>query len=52
LLLYSRLRYFDGFEPDEIAKIAGWSRKTTYKLKLALNEALSRCAQALDLGPR
>jgi DNA-directed RNA polymerase specialized sigma24 family protein len=52
LLLYSRLRYFDGFEPDEIATIAGWSRKTTYKLKLALNEALIRCAQALDLGPR
>lgn len=47
--LYYQLRYLDGYSPAEIAAIAGWSRRATYKLKQALDEALDRCLEALEL---
>lgn len=45
--LYFTLRYRDGLTPDEIARATGWSKKATYKLRQALNEALARCAENL-----
>ncbi len=47
--LYFKLRYRDGFTPEEIAHMNGWSRKATYKLKQALNEAVSQCAKKLGI---
>lgn len=48
--LYFQLRYRDGYKPAEIARITGWSRRATYKLKQALDEALERCVEELGLG--
>lgn len=47
--LYFTLRYLDGLSPEQIAQTTGWSRKATYKLRQALNEAVSECAQQLNL---
>jgi DNA-directed RNA polymerase specialized sigma24 family protein len=51
LHLYFKLRYVDGLSPEEIAAGTGWSRKTTYKLRQSLNEAVERCLDRLGLGP-
>jgi len=48
--LYYKLRYVDGLTPAEIMVVTGWSRKTTYRLKLALDEAVARCARRLGLA--
>jgi len=50
VFLYSRLRYVDGLEPEEIAAATGWSTKATYKLKTKLNETLALCAERLGLS--
>ena len=47
--LYFKLRFIDGLTPAEIVRTTRWSRKATYKLKLALNEAVERCAARLGL---
>ena len=49
VFLYSRMRYADGLEPEEIAAATGWSAKATYKLKTKLNEILARCAERLGI---
>jgi len=49
--LYLKLRHRDGLSPDEIATVTGWSKKATYKLKQALDDALGRCAEALRIVP-
>ncbi|MEM8933892.1 MAG: hypothetical protein AAGE94_22060 [Acidobacteriota bacterium] len=49
--LYYRLRCFDGHTPRDIAEIAGWSMKVTYKLRQALNDAVRACAERLGLDP-
>lgn len=48
--LYYKLRFVEGRSPEEIAGATGWSRKATYKLKLALNGAVERCARLLRIG--
>lgn len=48
--LYYKLRFSDGLTPEEIEHVTGWSRKATYKLKLALNEAVARCAALLGMA--
>ncbi|MEM7354647.1 MAG: hypothetical protein AAF657_27815 [Acidobacteriota bacterium] len=50
LELYFQLRYRDGHKPAEIARITGWSQRTTYKLKQALDEALDHCIEVLELS--
>jgi DNA-directed RNA polymerase specialized sigma24 family protein len=50
LALYFRLRFADGFSPQEVAALTGWSMKATYKLKQALEEGLAACARALGLA--
>ncbi|HKQ62945.1 MAG TPA: sigma-70 family RNA polymerase sigma factor [Candidatus Polarisedimenticolaceae bacterium] len=50
VFLYAQLRYVDGLSPEEIARVTGWSRKATYKLKLILHEAVERCAERLRLS--
>ncbi len=45
--LYYKLRYRDGLSPEQVAKVTGWSRKATYKLKEALNAELARCKELL-----
>lgn len=52
LYLYFKLRYRDGYTPAEIAKITGWSQKSTYKLRQSLNEAAEYCAELLGLDSR
>ena len=47
--LYYKLRFVDGFTPEEIARATGWSRKATYKLRLALDGAIDQCARRLGL---
>ena len=47
--LYYKLRFVDGFTPEEIAQATGWSRKITYKLRLVLDGAIDRCARRLGL---
>jgi DNA-directed RNA polymerase specialized sigma24 family protein len=49
IYLYYKLRYVDGLTPAEIVNVTGWSRKVTYRLKLALDEAVMRCARRLGL---
>jgi DNA-directed RNA polymerase specialized sigma24 family protein len=51
LYLYFKLRYVEGLAPEEIAAGTGWSRKITYKLRQALNEAVRRCVDRLGLEP-
>lgn len=50
LALYFRFRFADGFSPNEIAAITGWSAKATYKLKQAIEEGLAECARRLGLA--
>lgn len=52
LYLYYKLRFRDGLAPEEIARITGWSRKSTYKLKQTLNQAVEACADELQLAAR
>jgi DNA-directed RNA polymerase specialized sigma24 family protein len=47
--LYYKLRYRDGLTPEQVADVAGWSRKATYKLRQALDEAVRRCVERLGL---
>ena len=47
--LYYKLRFVDGFTPEEIARATGWSRKATYKLRFTLDGAIDRCARRLGL---
>jgi DNA-directed RNA polymerase specialized sigma24 family protein len=47
--LYYKLRFVDGFTPEEIARTTGWSRKVTYKLRFVLEGAIDRCARRLGL---
>ena len=47
--LYYKLRFVDGFTPEEIARTTGWSRKVTYKLRFVLDGAIDRCARRLGL---
>lgn len=47
--LYFQLRYLDGHKTAEIAEITGWSRRMTYKLKQAPDEALDLCARQLGI---
>jgi len=49
--LYFKLRFRDGFSPDEISQITGWSKKATYKLRQALTEAVELCVEQLGLAP-
>jgi DNA-directed RNA polymerase specialized sigma24 family protein len=49
VFLYYKLRFVDGLTPEEIARVTGWSRKATYKLKLSLNETVVRCAKRLRI---
>jgi DNA-directed RNA polymerase specialized sigma24 family protein len=51
LYLYFKLRYVDGLTPEETAAATGWSRKATYKLRQALNEAVEHCLDHLGLRP-
>jgi RNA polymerase sigma factor (sigma-70 family) len=48
--LYFKLRYLDGLSPEEITTVTGWSRKSTYKRKQLLNQALERCAKLLGIS--
>lgn len=47
--LYYKFRVYDGLVPEEIAQVTGWSKKATYKLRQALNDALDTCARTLEL---
>lgn len=47
--LYYKLRFVDGFTPEEISLATGWSRKITYKLRLVLDGVIDRCARRLGL---
>ncbi len=49
LHLYFQLRYLEGHKPAEIAQITGWSRRTAYKLKQALDAAVEKCVEQLRL---
>ena len=51
IFLYYSLRYRDGLTPEQISQTCGWSRKATYKLKQALDEAVDLCARTLGLSP-
>lgn len=51
VFLYFSLRYQDGLSPRQIAEACGWSRKAAYKLKQALDEAVTECARQLGLLP-
>lgn len=48
--LYFVMRFRDGRTPEEISTMTGWSRKATYKLRQALNQAVEACAEDLELG--
>jgi len=48
--LYYQLRYFEELTPDEIAQATGWSKKSTYKRKQILDQAVERCATRIGLG--
>ena len=49
LAVYYRLRYWDGYTPNEIADLTGWPKKSTYKLRQALKGAVDLCADKLGL---
>lgn len=51
LFLYYKLRFVDGLTPDEIARVTGWSRRVTYRLRQQLNEAIEQCAEDLGVRP-
>jgi RNA polymerase sigma factor (sigma-70 family) len=48
--LYYKLRYRDGLSPQEIARLIGWSQRTTYRLRQTLEKVLRQCAQKLGMG--
>ncbi len=50
LYFYYKLRYRDGLAPEEIARVTGWSRKSTYNLKTTLSRAVDQCADELQLA--
>lgn len=52
LRLYFTWRYADGLTPREIADAAGWSRRETYRLKEALDRALTACAEQIGIDLR
>lgn len=47
--LYFKLRHRDGLTPEQVADATGWSRKATYKLRQALDEAIDRCSENLGI---
>lgn len=47
--LYYKLRYRDGLTPEEISRLAGWTRRTTYRMRQTLEERVKRCAARLGL---
>ncbi len=50
IYLYFCLRFEDGLAPREIVTATGWSRKATYKLRQALDEAIRACCESLELA--
>lgn len=48
--LYYKLRYREGLAPDEISRMVGWTRRTTYRMRQTLEEVVRRCAARLGLG--
>lgn len=50
LYLYFKLRYHDGYSPEEVSQITGWSRQATYRMRRALNRALERCLERFDIS--
>lgn len=48
LFLYFKLRFEDGLAPREIARVTGWSMKSTYKLRQSLDQAVEDCRRTLD----
>jgi len=49
LYLYFKLRYCDGWQPQEIAELTGWPLKSIYRLKQQLDTAIRQCADELDI---
>jgi len=49
VFLYYKLRFVDGFSPSEIAQATGWSKRTTYRVRQHLNDAIQDCIQGLEL---
>ncbi len=49
LYLYFKLRYREELSPSEISRVTGWSRKATYKLKQAFDQAARRCAEKIGI---
>lgn len=49
LYFYYKLRYRDGLAPEEIARVTGWTRKSTYNLKTSLSRAVEQCADELQI---
>ena len=49
LYLYFKLRYLEELTPDEISRVTGWSRKTTYRLKQEVDRTARRCAAELGI---
>jgi DNA-directed RNA polymerase specialized sigma24 family protein len=47
--LYYKLRYREGLAPEEIARMAGWTRRTTYRMRQTLEEVVKRCAGKLGI---
>ena len=47
--LYFKLRHRDGLTPEQVSDATGWSRKATYKLRQALDEAIARCSENLGI---
>jgi RNA polymerase sigma factor (sigma-70 family) len=50
--LYYKLRYRDGLSPQEIARVIGWSQRTTYRLGQTLKDVLRHCADKLGVAGR
>lgn len=49
--LYFKLRCVDGLTPDEVVKATGWSKKSTYKRKQILDQAIRACLERLGFEP-
>ncbi|ANM31036.1 hypothetical protein ABI59_17840 [Acidobacteria bacterium Mor1] len=46
--LYFRLRFVDGFTPQEIAAMTGWARQTVYNTKSDLEKAVQACVDSMS----
>lgn len=47
--LYYKLRHREGLAPEEISRMAGWTRRTTYRMRQTLEEVVRRCAEKLGI---